>query len=143
MSEKQLELYNIISKLPDSLYEKVMDYIQYLEFSIEDIGTPENLIVKSKEDLIEKLAEGIKDTDNGNMVDFDEVFDELDEILAEQEEILFPERFVAINEEKITYKGIRKLIVKNYIVFYRVNAEKTLVTIERVLYGASNCEEKL
>lgn len=83
MSEKQLELYNIISKLPDSLYEKVMDYIQYLEFSIEDIGTPENLIVKSKEDLIEKLAEGIKDTDNGNMVDFDEVFDELDEILAE------------------------------------------------------------
>lgn len=55
----------------------------------------------------------------------------------------FPERFVAINEEKITYKGIRKLIVKNYIVFYRVNAEKTLVTIERVLYGASNCEEKL
>lgn len=83
MSEKQLELYNIISKLPDSLYEKVMDYIQYLEFSVEDIGTPENLIVKSKEDLIEKLAEGIKDTDNGNMVDFDEVFDELDEILAE------------------------------------------------------------
>ena len=28
MSEKQLELYNTISKLLDSLCEKVMDYIQ-------------------------------------------------------------------------------------------------------------------
>ena len=83
MSEKQLELYNTISKLPDSLYEKVMDYIQYLEFSLEDIGAPDNLIIKSKEDLIEKLAEGIKDSDKGNLVDFDEVFDELDGIIAE------------------------------------------------------------
>ena len=83
MSEKQLELYNTISKLPDSLYEKVMDYIQYLEFSIEDIGAPENLIIKSKEDLIEKLEEGIKDTDAGNVIGLDEVFDELEEILAE------------------------------------------------------------
>ena len=83
MSEKQLELYNTISKLPDSLYEKVMDYIQYLEFSVEDIGAPENLIIKSKEDLIEKLEEGIKDTVAGNVIGLDEVFDELEEILAE------------------------------------------------------------
>lgn len=55
----------------------------------------------------------------------------------------FPERFVAIDEEKITYKGIHKLIVKNYIIFYRVNAEKELITIERVLYGASNWENLL
>lgn len=83
MSEKQLELYNIISKLPDSLYEKVMDYIQYLEFSIEDIGAPERVVIKSKEDLIEKLKEGIIDTDNGDLYDFEEVFDELDKIITE------------------------------------------------------------
>ena len=83
MSEKQLELYNIISKLPDSLYEKVMDYIQYLEFSIEDIGAPERVVIKSKEDLIEKLKEGINDTDKGNLYDFEEVFDELEEITTE------------------------------------------------------------
>ena len=83
MSEKQLELYNTISKLPDSLFEKVMDYIQYLEFSVEDIGAPEDLIIKSKEDLVEKLAEGIKDTDAGNVIGLDEVFDELDDVLAE------------------------------------------------------------
>ncbi len=81
MSEKQLELYNTISKLPDSLYDKVMDYIKYLEFSFEDIGAPEELKIKSKEDLIEKLAEGIKDTDKENWVDFDDVFDEVDKIL--------------------------------------------------------------
>lgn len=83
MSEKQLELYNIISKLPDSLYEKVMDYIQYLEFSIEDIGAPERVIIKSKEDLIEKLKEGINDTNKGNLYDFEEVFDELEEFITE------------------------------------------------------------
>ena len=83
MSEKQLELYNTISKLPDSLYEKVMDYIQYLEFSIEDIGAPERVIIKSKEDLIEKLKEGINDTNKGNLYDFEEVFDELEEIITE------------------------------------------------------------
>ncbi len=83
MSEKQLELYNTISKLPDSLYDKVMDYIKYLEFSIEAIGAPEELKIKSKEDLIEKLAEGIKDTDKENWVDFDDVFNEVDKILAE------------------------------------------------------------
>ena len=49
---KKIELYNTISKLPDSLYEKVMDYIQYLECSIEDIGAPKRVIIKSKEDLI-------------------------------------------------------------------------------------------
>ena len=83
MSEKQIELYNTISKLPDSLYEKVMDYIQYLEFSNEDIGAPENLKIKSKKDLIAKLEEGMKDTDRGNWVDFDEVFDEVDKIFVE------------------------------------------------------------
>ena len=33
MSEKQLELYNTISKLPDSLYEKVILF--YKEFIVE------------------------------------------------------------------------------------------------------------
>ena len=55
----------------------------------------------------------------------------------------FPKKFVEIDEEKIQYKGIRKLIVKNYIVFYRVNEEKNLISIERVLYGASDWKNKL
>lgn len=55
----------------------------------------------------------------------------------------FHKKFVEIDEEKIQYKGIRKLIVKNYIVFYRVIEEKNLISIERVLYGASDWKNKL
>ena len=33
---------------------------------------------------------------------------------------------------------IRKLIIKNYIIFYRVNEEENIVNIERILYSASN-----
>ena len=83
MSEKQLELYNTISKLPDSLYEKVIDYIKYLEFSIEDIGAPEDLKIKDRDDLITKLKESIKDTDKEEWVDFDSVFEEVDSIFEE------------------------------------------------------------
>ncbi len=55
----------------------------------------------------------------------------------------FPERFAIISEDKIRYSGIRKLIIKNYIVFYRVIKEKCIVSIERVMYGASDWENKL
>ena len=83
MSEKQLELYNTISKLPDSLYEKVIDYIKYLEFSIEDVGAPENLKIKNKDDLIAKIKEGIEGTAEDRLIDFDTVFEEVDSILEE------------------------------------------------------------
>ena len=83
MSEKQLELYNTISKLPDSLYEKVIDYIKYLEFSIEDVGAPENLKIKNKDYLIAKIKEGMEDTDEDRLIDFDTVFEEVDSILEE------------------------------------------------------------
>ena len=56
---------------------------------------------------------------------------------------IFPERHLIVSEDKIKFKNIRRLQVKNYCVFYRINDEKRVVTIERVLYGASNWEEKL
>ena len=55
----------------------------------------------------------------------------------------FPSKFVEIDEENVTYKGIRKLIVKNYIVFYRIIDEKNVISIERILYGASDWKNKL
>ena len=82
MSERQRELYNTILELPEDLYDKIMDYIEYLKFSTEDIGGPEELIIKDKEDLIKKLSEGIEDTEKGNLVDFEDVFSEVGKILA-------------------------------------------------------------
>ena len=56
---------------------------------------------------------------------------------------LFPKKFIAIDEEKIKVSGIRKFAIKNYMVFYRVIEEKRIVSIERILYGASNWEKWL
>ena len=53
-----------------------------------------------------------------------------------------PQKFAIIDDDAIKDLNIRKLIIKNYIVFYRVNENKNIVNIERILYGASNWAEK-
>ena len=50
----------------------------------------------------------------------------------------FPERYAIIDNKKIKELGIRKLIIKNYIAFYRINEDKKIVNVERILYGASD-----
>lgn len=52
-------------------------------------------------------------------------------------------RYAIIDNKKIKDLRIRKLIIKNYIAFYRVNDEKNIVTVERILYGASNWMNEL
>jgi len=54
-----------------------------------------------------------------------------------------PQRYAIIDNNKIKDLKVRKLIIKNYIAFYRVNEEKNLVNVERILYGASNWMSKL
>lgn len=77
MTNKQKELYNIMEKLPEELLIKVLDYIEYLKFSNAINNAPKELIVKDKNELIEKLKEGIKATENGQVSSIDEVFDKL------------------------------------------------------------------
>lgn len=50
----------------------------------------------------------------------------------------FPQRNVVINdyiEKELEY---RKLIIKNYIVFYKINEREKIVEVHRILYGASD-----
>ena len=54
-----------------------------------------------------------------------------------------PRRYAIIDNKKIEDLRIRKLIIKNYIAFYRVNDERNIVTVERILYGASNWMNEL
>ena len=54
-----------------------------------------------------------------------------------------PKRYAIIDNKKIKDLEVRKLIVKKYIVFYRVNEERKRVNIERILYCASNWMNKL
>lgn len=49
-----------------------------------------------------------------------------------------PQRNAIIDNNIIKELKIRKLVIKNYIVFYRINEETNIVNIERILYGASN-----
>lgn len=83
MTISQRELVTMIETLPEELSNKVIDYIDYLKFvSLTDIA-PEHLIVKSKQDLRKKLEVGIKDSDSGNTFSSEEVFSEIDALLAE------------------------------------------------------------
>lgn len=83
MSEKQREIYDMIIELPEELYGKILDYLDYLKFTTIVDKAPEELIIKDKEDLINKLAEGIKDTDAGNVVSLEEAIAEIEQTLAE------------------------------------------------------------
>lgn len=49
-----------------------------------------------------------------------------------------PERFELLGLEGLDYKNIRKLIVKNYIVVYRVIKKNCRVDVLRVFYSKRN-----
>lgn len=54
-----------------------------------------------------------------------------------------PQKFAIIDIEINNSSNIRKLIIKNYIAFYRVNENTKTVNIERILYSASNWNDKI
>lgn len=54
-----------------------------------------------------------------------------------------PKKFAIIDEDSIKDLNIRKLNIKNYIAFYRINEKEKVVNVERILYGASDWINKL
>lgn len=54
-----------------------------------------------------------------------------------------PQKYAAISSDNVKINNIRKLVVKNYIVFYRINEEENIVNIVRVLYGRTDWKNKL
>lgn len=46
-----------------------------------------------------------------------------------------PQRFPPVVDELLSSMGYRKLIIKNYIVFYSINEREKVVDVERILYG--------
>lgn len=43
-------------------------------------------------------------------------------------------RYAVVSDERLALKGIRKLIVDSYVVFYAVGESEAIVTIIRILY---------
>lgn len=54
-----------------------------------------------------------------------------------------PHRFPLIEKEPWHNRGLRKLIVDNYIVFYLINAKTNEVVILHVFYSGRNIDELL
>lgn len=54
-----------------------------------------------------------------------------------------PKRFSTIGIEFEECKNIRKLVVKNYIVFYQIYENEKTVKIIRILYGGTEWKNKL
>ena len=54
---------------------------------------------------------------------------------------VFPERFRIMDSEPEHSKGIRRMLVDSYSVFYIIKEDKVIVT--DVLYSASDIEERL
>ena len=81
MSTEKQELINSIETLPEEFTNKVIEYIEYLKFVAITNNAPEELIIKDKEDLVKKLEEGIKDTENGDVCTLEEVFSDIEKCL--------------------------------------------------------------
>jgi plasmid stabilization system protein ParE len=46
-----------------------------------------------------------------------------------------PEAFAYCNDKRLRKNGYRKIVVKSYIIFYRVDYEASTVNVMRVIYG--------
>lgn len=55
----------------------------------------------------------------------------------------FPLRNALTDGEPWRSKGLRKIPVKNYLVFYTVDEEKKAVHIIRIMYGARDIDKQL
>ncbi len=80
MSIEKQRILNEIETLPEELTKQVIAFIEYLKFSQISMEAPDSVIIKSKEDLKEKLQKGIDDIENGKFYTLNEVFEELDTI---------------------------------------------------------------
>ena len=80
MSIEKQKLYNEIETLPEELTNQVISYIEYLKLYFLDPGAPESVIIKSREDLIEKLQKGIEDVEAGRIHSLDETLAKINSI---------------------------------------------------------------
>lgn len=74
MSTEKQKLYNEIETLPEELTNQVINFIEYLKLSYIDTEAPEDVTIKSKKDLKEKLQKGLDDIKADKVYSLDETF---------------------------------------------------------------------
>lgn len=78
MSIEKQKLFNEIEILPDELTNQVIDFIEYLKLSYVDAEAPENVTIKNRKDLKEKLQKGLENVRENKMYSLDEAFAKID-----------------------------------------------------------------
>ena len=53
----------------------------------------------------------------------------------------FPESCAIVENEFLSDKTVRKLLVDNYIIYYKANHDEKIITIIRIVYGKRNLDE--
>jgi len=74
MSLEKQELLKSIETLPEEIVLQVLDYMEYLKFNYIINQTPEELIIKDKENLKKKLEEGLKDISEEVIIAYEPVW---------------------------------------------------------------------
>lgn len=80
MSTEKQKLYNAIETLPEELTNQVINFIEYLKLSYIDTEAPEDVTIKSKKDLKEKLQKGLDDIKADKVYSLDETFAKIEKI---------------------------------------------------------------
>lgn len=80
MSIEKQKLYNEIETLPEELTKQVVNFIEYLKLSYIDTEALESVMIKSKQDLKEKLQKGIDDIKANRVYSSEEIFAIIDNI---------------------------------------------------------------
>jgi len=70
-----------------------------------------------------------------------EMYDEIEKKLMSL--ATFPERATLVDDDRLRLLGYRKIMIKNYIVFFTIDKQNSIVNIERILYQRRNWQELL
>lgn len=56
---------------------------------------------------------------------------------------VFPDSGSSVNNEFLSDKTVRKVVVNNYIIYFKVHHDDEMITIVRIIYGKRNLDEIL
>lgn len=54
-----------------------------------------------------------------------------------------PKAYPLYNDMKLAIQGYRKIVIKNYLIFYRIKEEEKAIYVTRVIYGGRDYSELL
>lgn len=55
----------------------------------------------------------------------------------------FPDLGALVNNEFLSDKTVRKLLVDNYIIYYKAHYDEKIISVVRIVYGKRNLDEIL